>query len=148
MGPSYGPSISNSWDHRKLGGVITLCKQRSSWANIIIIRLEWKAGAGRACGGEGDPEEKLRAANFWPFICLSVPTLLPPLWVSPTSQWHKHGGGGGRSQRHSHSSARDKAYDENDTSEWQTDKQGDKTTERAYVEQLHQEVEQSLEINF
>lgn len=63
--------------------------------------------------------------------CISDPSSVS---VSPSCS-HLHGsalhhsdtnkgkGGGGRSQRHNHSSARDKAYDGKDTPEWQTDKQ-------------------------
>ncbi|KAK9534564.1 hypothetical protein VZT92_007003 [Zoarces viviparus] len=47
------------------------------------------------------------------------PTLLPTPRVSPTSHRHQRegGGAGDRSPRRVHSSARDKAYDENDASE-------------------------------
>lgn len=76
MGPSYGPSISNSWDHRKLGGNYTV-QAEVAWANIIIIRLEWKAGVGRAHGGEGDPEEKLLSTHFWPLHLSQCPHLAP-----------------------------------------------------------------------
>lgn len=45
----------------------------------------------------------------------------PYITLTQTRWW----GGGGRSPKHNHSSVRDKAYDEGDTTEKQTDKQGD-----------------------
>lgn len=75
--------IIQSW------GVITLSKQRSSWANIIIIRLEWR-GRRRVKGTQR------RGLLFSPVICLNVPrrgSTAPR--VSPTSPWHLPGEGAG-----------------------------------------------------